>query len=138
MIVTLDTNVLIAAFISRGQCHELVEHLVRHHTIVSSAFILQEFKDKLRLKFSIAASDVEAAMTLLQSRMVVVEPQRLSQPVVRDSDDDWILATALAGKSACIVTGDKDLLSLEQHEGIVILRPAEFWAYEARAEGKNR
>lgn len=108
MIVTLDTNVLIAAFVSRGQCHELYEHLVRQHRIVLSSCILQEFKDKLLSKFKIAESDVMAAIELLAKRVEIADPVKLPQPVSRDSDDDWILATALAGKSECIVTGDND------------------------------
>jgi uncharacterized protein len=58
MIVTLDTNVFIAAFVSRGHCHELLEYLVRHHRITSSDFILQEFREKLVSKFKIAEQDV--------------------------------------------------------------------------------
>jgi predicted nucleic acid-binding protein len=42
----------------------------------------------------------------------VLEPQPFAIPVCRDADDDWILATALAGKADALVTGDKDLLVL--------------------------
>ena len=53
----------------------------------------------------------------------VLEPQPLVIPVCRDADDDWILATALAGKADALVTGNKDLLVLERYEGIPILAP---------------
>jgi predicted nucleic acid-binding protein len=42
MRITLDTNVLIAAFISRGFCAELFEHCSIHDTLVSSKFISSE------------------------------------------------------------------------------------------------
>ncbi|MFN5263784.1 MAG: hypothetical protein ACK5EH_15555 [Pseudanabaena sp.] len=45
-------------------------------------------------------------------------------------DDDWILATALAGKAQCIVTGDKDLLAIARFENIDIIAPVDFQAYE--------
>ena len=47
MRIVLDTNVLIAAFVSRGVCHELLEHCERQHQLISSGFILREFEDKL-------------------------------------------------------------------------------------------
>ena len=41
-----------------------------------------------------------------------------------DPDDNWILATAVAGKTDMIVTGDKsDLLSLGSLQGIKIVSP---------------
>lgn len=47
MRLVLDTNVLLAAYLSRGHCHELVEHCARQQTLVTSAFILNEFREKL-------------------------------------------------------------------------------------------
>ncbi len=34
----LDTNVLIAAFIASGICHDIFEHIVQNHQIVLSDF----------------------------------------------------------------------------------------------------
>ena len=53
MRVLLDTNVLIAAFIAHGFCHELLEHCARQHTLVTSDFVLGEFRDKLTDKFKV-------------------------------------------------------------------------------------
>ena len=39
MRVVLDTNVLIAALITRGVCSDLLEHCFRRHEIVLSEFI---------------------------------------------------------------------------------------------------
>jgi len=39
MRLVLDTNVLIAALISRGACAELLEHCALHHAIVASEVI---------------------------------------------------------------------------------------------------
>jgi len=46
--------------------------------------------------------------------------------VVRDSTDDKIVACALAADADYIVTRDKDLLSLEEHEGIRMITPERF------------
>ncbi|HVS00244.1 MAG TPA: putative toxin-antitoxin system toxin component, PIN family [Thermoanaerobaculia bacterium] len=134
MRLVLDTNVLIAAFVARGTCHELLEHCERHHHLIGSEHILQEFEDKLLTKFKVPPPRAAETVALLRSRLEIFEPAALSDPVCRDSDDDWILATALAGGCACIVTGDGDLLVLEEYKGIRILAPAAFWSYESRTQ----
>lgn len=130
MKIVLDTNVLIASFISRGACSELVEHCVQVHDLVTSAFILNEFSDKLISKFKIPHPEVEAASSLLRSYMMIVVPAALGTPVCRDPDDDLVIGTAKAGKCRCIITGDKDLLVLKRRFEIDILSPQEFWRYE--------
>lgn len=132
MRIVLDTNVLIAAFISHGQSAELLEYLIRRHTIVLSQFILDEFRDKLTSKFKFSAASVNSAIELIIGRSEIVESPSLDSSVSRDPDDDYILSTARSGNAHCIVTGDKDLLVLESFCDIPILRPAQFWAFEAR------
>jgi len=132
MRVVLDTNVLIAAFITRGACSTLLEHCFNQHELITSDFILTEFRDKLIQKFNFKKQDVEEAIRLLQSKMEIVAPSTLEAPVCRDPDDDQILGTALAGSVACIVTGDKDLLVIKQFNQIEILHPSEFAEFEAR------
>lgn len=131
MRLVLDTNVFIAAFVARGTCHELLEHCEHSHQMVGSEFILREFEAKLLGKFRVPPGKAAAAVALLRSRLELVAPVALDEPVCRDPDDDWILATALAGGCVCIVTGDRDLLSLQTFAGIHILSPGAFWAYDS-------
>ena len=132
MRVVLDSNVLIAAFVTRGACAELLEHCVREHELVASEAILDEVREKLVDKIGIAASDAEAAVKLIRTRFAIVEPAKLGRRVSRDPDDDVILGTAVAGRCELIVTGDEDLLVLESHEGVRIVSPRGFWSLEAR------
>ncbi len=131
MRVVLDTNVLIAAMIAQGVCSELLEHCVLHHDLVSSTAILHELRDKLVGKFKYGDQEADAAVGLVLSQMELVVPGRLTPPVCRDPDDDMVLATAVAGRADCIVTGDKDLPVVERFQGIEVLRPSSFAAYEA-------
>ena len=131
MKVVLDTNVLIAAFITQGVCNDLLEHCIRHHELVTSDFILlDEFHRHLIGKFKYDIAEASEAIELLRSKMEVVRPISFESPVCRDSDDDMVLGTAIAGKAECIVTGDKDLLVLETFRAIDIIRPEEFGKYE--------
>jgi putative PIN family toxin of toxin-antitoxin system len=128
--VLLDTNVLVAAFIARGTCHDLLEHCERAHQPVTSEFILAEFEAKLTGKFKIPAQRARAAAELVRAHAEVVTARALPAPVCRDPDDDWVLASAVAGACASLVTGDKDLLSLGSYQGIPILSPGAFWSFE--------
>ena len=46
--------------------------------------------------------------------------------VCRDPKDNMILELAVSGQADCIVTGDKDLLTLNPFRRIQILTPTEF------------
>ena len=130
MRVLLDTNVLIAAFIARGVCSELLEHCIRNHSLISSKLLLRELEEKLADKFKFTHQEIREVAVLLRGKTEFVEPVSLDQPVCRDPDDDVELATALVGECDCIVTGDKDLLVLERFRQIPILAPADFWRHE--------
>ena len=131
MRVVLDTNVLIAAFISRGVCHQVFEQCAIHHELISAAELVEELKDKLVTKFRYSEEDIAAVTQLVQSRTQIVIPVSLKESVCRDPDDDVVLATAVAGDVTCIVTGDEDLLVLKVFQGIDIIRPEDFATYEA-------
>lgn len=135
MTVTLDTNVLVAAFIARGACHDLYEYLVRHHAVTTSEYILAEFRAVLINKIRVPALQVSAAEKLIRGRARVVNDVQLDERTCRDPDDDWILSVAVSSASDCLVTGDDDLLSLGSFRGIEILRPSDFWEFEIRNSG---
>jgi putative PIN family toxin of toxin-antitoxin system len=101
MKVVLDTNGLIAAFIARGVCNELLEHCAIVHEIVVSPFILGELRDTLTRKFQYDADEVDSVVRLLASRCSVVAHRELSEESCRDSDDDKAIGTAVAGSCDC-------------------------------------
>jgi putative PIN family toxin of toxin-antitoxin system len=130
MRVVLDTNVLIGSLIAQGVCADLVEHCVLRHTTVSSEAILAELHGHLIGKFKYTRQEADDAVNLLRSRIELVTPQGLAAPVCRDADDDMILGTALAGNADCIVTGDNDLLVIQEYRGIKIIPPSAFAGLE--------
>ena len=123
MKIVLDTNVLLAALIARGVCHQLLEHCVSRHILFTSDFILDETQEKLIEKFGYSSELAAEAVSVLRSRMTVVSASKLENPVCRDPDDDNILAAAISGECDCIISGDKDLLVLKQYQGINIFSP---------------
>jgi putative PIN family toxin of toxin-antitoxin system len=130
--LVVDANVLIAAFVARGVCAELLEYCVREHDVITSTTILDEVRDNLVKKVKVTVAHADQAVRLLRTRLQVVEPVGLESPVCRDPDDDVVLGTALAGSCDAIVTGDKDLLDLRAHERIAIVSPRGFWRFESQ------
>jgi putative PIN family toxin of toxin-antitoxin system len=130
MKLVLDTNVLIAAFITHGVCNELLEYCALNHGVILSPFIIAELKEKLVQKFGYSAREAEDVTRLLRSRFAVVTAGKLESPICRDADDDNILATALAGHCECVATGDQDILALEGVGGLRIVTPSGFWETE--------
>jgi putative PIN family toxin of toxin-antitoxin system len=124
--IVLDTNVLIASLIAQGLCHDLLEHCHLNHHLITSGFVLNEVNVKLAVKFKFSEASAAEAVDLFASNMEIVEPGVIEKQVSRDADDEYILATAVAGNADCIITGDKDLLVLKDFKGIRILSPRAF------------
>jgi putative PIN family toxin of toxin-antitoxin system len=120
--LVFDTNVIVAGLVSEGLCHELVEAHLPDHTAILSRILWDELVEKLPDKFGLAADDLPL-LDLYRRHATWVEPQPLATRACRDADDDWVLATAIAGQAEAIVTGDGDLLALGVYQGVAILSP---------------
>lgn len=129
MKVVLDTNVLLAAFGTRGLCEAVVELVLAFHQPVSSEPLIAETLGHLAGKFKMPPARVAEIEQFIRAYFVVVEPARVRHDACRDPDDLVVLGTAVAARADCIVSGDKDLLSLGQYDTIPILSPRGF--YEA-------
>jgi putative PIN family toxin of toxin-antitoxin system len=126
--IALDSSVLIAAHVSRaGVCAELLEHVLLHHELVISEFILEEVMRKLREKLAFAAADVDHVAAFLRLAGTVVVPADLPATACRDPKDIPVLGTAIAGLCGMLISVDKDLLDLKVFRDIPVIRPGEFW-----------
>ena len=128
MKAVLDTNVLIAAFLTEGICAKLlVRARRRDFALILCDGIVQEFKRVLRKKFAVSPHDMSEALIILSEAALEIHGRPdLITPICRDSDDDLILACARDAVADYVVTGDEDLLVLKNFEGISIVRPREF------------
>ena len=136
MIVVLDTNVLVAALVANGLCHELLQRTVRLRVLATSTASLDELEATLRRKFTLTPA-VKTFLAAYREAVMLVEPEPLPAPVSRDPDDDVALATAVAARATVLVTGDQDLLVLQAHEGIPIITPRAFLEFLDRYTPKD-
>ena len=106
MKVFLDTNVLISALATRGLCAELYERLLMEHEVMIGEPVVAEVLDIMRRKFR--AGDDLLAKVEAELRLLEIVPAQPAAPKlsIKDREDPWIIACALAGKADCFVTGD--------------------------------
>ena len=125
MRIVFDTNVVVAGVVAEGLCHEIVEIHLPQHVAILSRQLWDELVTKLREKFDLELEELPL-LHLYRRHATWVEATALEKPACRDPDDDWVLATAVAGEAEVIVTGDADLLDLLAFRGIAILSPRGF------------
>lgn len=99
-----------------------------HVTLFTSGALLNELADVLsRNKFTTMLASRKLTPTFMMQRYgmltKLVKPQTIER-TARDADDDAVLACALAAQADLIVSGDADLLTLQEYEGIRIVDAA--------------
>ncbi|MEK7402895.1 MAG: putative toxin-antitoxin system toxin component, PIN family [Gemmatimonadota bacterium] len=127
MNVFLDTNVLVSAFVARGLCANLFRYLLAEHEILTGEVNLTELQRTLQEKLGATAEQIAAVQSQLRDHTVIPKPAARSAIRVRDRDDEWVLASAMAGAADILVTGDQDLLSVAKAAPFPILTPREAW-----------
>lgn len=127
MRVCLDTNVLVAAFATRGLCADVLRTVLAEHELVIGEFILNELRRVLTSKLKVPSARVDAIEAIFAPFPLLPKPSTPSDIDVRDPSDRWILATAIAGRADVLVTGDEDLLAVAASAPIRIVTPRAFW-----------
>ncbi len=123
MRIVFDTNVLLAAFGTRGLCESLFDLCLAQHEIVLCAEILDEVSEHLGGKFRVPESRVQSIVRFLRIQSIMVIPADVPGDACRDAEDLMVLGAGVAGNAEVIVTGDKDLLSIGSYSAIRILTP---------------
>jgi putative PIN family toxin of toxin-antitoxin system len=127
MKLVLDSNVIIAAFATRGLCSSLFEYCLESHKIVFSKPIIMEVARNLRKKIKLPRNIAVQIESYLRSACTMIGPAEVDSSICRDRGDLAILGTATAGKAKYIVSGDKDLLLLKKYLDASIINPRAFW-----------
>lgn len=127
MRVCLDTNVLVAAFATRGLCSDVLRAVLAEHELVTGDVLLEEFRRVLREKLKVGEDALRLAESVFEGAQHVSRPAEPSDLAIADEDDRWVMATAAAGRADVLVTGDSDLLAVAATAPLTILTPREFW-----------
>jgi putative PIN family toxin of toxin-antitoxin system len=133
MRIVIDTNVVVSGIFFGGKPAELLKLVTTKNL---SAFATDEIVDEYQETINYLVkkySKEEITLVPIISSMEII-PASNNIHICRDPDDDKFISCAVDGKCYYIVSGDKDLLSLNNYENIKILTVAEFMQIIANLE----
>ena len=88
MRVVLDTNVVLAALLTKGLAADVFQYCFENHEGYFSHWILDEIVENLRDKFGISGRRLEGTIEFLRNGAQIVDPEGEPPSVCRDEDDN--------------------------------------------------
>jgi len=135
MRVVIDANVFIGYLLTpneTGVLHTIIDALFEgRYTLLLFEELIEEFAQtairKQHLAKRIFVDEIDELLFSLRAVAEEVPPITEAIPaIVRDYKDDYLIAYSVVYHADYLVTGDKDLLALQQIEQVKIITPAEF------------
>lgn len=127
MKVFLDTNVLVAAFATRGLCSDVFRVVAAEHELFVGEPVLVEVRRILEIRLRMPEHARNEALRVLRRYTIVSAAQAPIALDINDPADEWIVACALTVPADVFVTGDKALLDLRRVQDMPLVSPREFW-----------
>ena len=130
-----DTNVLASALGTRGLCADVLRLILGEHELVTGEVVIEELRSVLRRKFRVSADTVNDIESFLRGYHVEPKPRELPNLKLGDHNDLVVVGSALNSKAEILVTGDQEILELEEKpKALRILSPRGFWNLAAGKE----
>ena len=126
--VLADTNVLISAFLTKGNESKVVE-LAKAGKIklIQSESTKEEFEETLKYpKLGFSFEQINDAIKEISLITVITPSSSHFDTIKEDLDDNKILEAAFDGNVDYIISGDQHLIKLKEFKGIKIVNAKEF------------
>ena len=122
----MDSGVWISALQFEGVPLLAIERVLVRHRVAVCTPILSEIRKTLVRKFGWPRKDVDEVFDFYFARAIEVEIPGQVRGVCRDPNDDMVIECAEVSGAEVIISGDKDLLTIKKHRGILVLTPRAF------------
>jgi uncharacterized protein len=132
--VVVDTNLIVSAFLWGGLPGKLIsELLTRGIPMLTTQAMGDELdatlrKPKFESRFQAKGVTPDDLMDEYRHMTQLVTPAEIPDDSVRDLKDRIILAAAVGGSASHLISGDKDLTTLQQYNEVIVLSVAQFLA----------
>jgi len=128
MRIVIDSNIFISSFFWGGHPREIFERVINGlDELFTTDEIINEITSVMNSgKFAVSSNEIKAYVKIIEKYSKKVVSKNAPKPISRDKNDDKILQCALDGNVDYIITGDKDLLVLEEYETIKIITPKSY------------
>lgn len=123
----IDTNILVSAMLfPNSPINAVLAHIISHHTLVISSFVIEELRDVVRRKFPGREQAVEILLEHMRFELAQT-PRQIETDVfeIRDMKDYPVLYTAMREDVDVLITGEKDFAGVAVDRP-KILTPAEY------------
>ena len=127
MKIIFDTNVLVSAFMTGGNCCDVIDHSIDGHRLYYTNFIIDEFKKVFKDNFHYPETVIYQFIRFINKFFIEGDSAPAVDNVCRDPKDNQLIADAVINNIEVIITGDKDLLDLKTCKGVKIISPKEYW-----------
>ena len=128
MRIVVDTNVIASAVYFGGKPYDLLKLIMEEKvSAIASKEIVDEYEEILaRLQHKFPKLSKSIPFQEIVGKFTVINVSSDIR-ICRDSDDDKFISCAVDGRCIYIVSGDNDLLSLKDYDGIEIITVAQFF-----------
>ena len=128
MRIVIDTNVLVSGVFFGGFPRKILSSVVSQKiTACATAEIINEYEEIVQEMIERKQGHINRAiLTPLINAMEIIEPITHVE-ICRDPDDNKFLGCAKDSQALYIVSGDRDLLVVEEYENIQIMTAKEFF-----------
>ena len=124
--VIIDTNVFLSGLLFGGNPGKILQKWSQHQFILClSPQLKAEILTKLHYKFDAPDEFVQFIEDILDIYTAKYLPKHHTT-ICKDPTDNFLLDLARESKAAYLVSGDKDVLVLKNHNQTKIISPREF------------
>jgi len=129
MKVIIDCNVWISFLLGfqKGLMHDiLTNESIKVFVCPELMHEIDDVASRAKISNRVSEEDIEQLFRLIRAYCTNVQIEKHSATDIRDAKDLYLLSFAETIDANYIVTGDKDLLVLNNNQGTRILSPAQF------------
>jgi len=128
MRIVIDSNIFISSFFWGGKPRKIFERVVNGF---DELYITDEIINEIQRvmnsnKFTVNSNDIKDYIYIIEKYSKKIVSRDNKKSISRDVDDDKILQCGIDGNVDYIITGDNDLLVLNEYNKIKIIKPKEY------------